>query len=106
MKTIIVKSNNSSELNDFIKNLEHYADRTIKQAVVCTRYLSDDNKNTLIGELKDAQSLDDFDLFIIGTAFDDDAIAPYKAVNKASTFVCGATEIDCAKNFIVMDTKK
>ena len=67
MKTIIVKatSQDREKIITFIKKLEKYTDRQIKDAVICTRYLNTDNYNTVIGELKDATSLDDYDLFIV-----------------------------------------
>ena len=48
MKTIIVKatSQDREKLITFIKKLEKYTDRQIKDAVICTRYLNTDNYNT------------------------------------------------------------
>ena len=48
MKTIIVKatSQDREKLITFIKKLEKYTDRQIKDAVICTRYLNTDNYNS------------------------------------------------------------
>ena len=104
MKTIIVKatSQDREKLITFIKKLEKYTDRQIKDAVICTRYLNTDNYNTVIGELKDATSLDDYDLFIVGSVNPTLDVTSLQAVNKAHTLVCTTNEYDSAKNFVIM----
>ena len=108
MKTIIVNSKgNETKLANFIETLENFAERKItKDIVICERYMNETNYNTICGELKDAVSLDDFDIFIIGvkskqiTSFD-----TLQAMNKAHTFICEINneELESAKNFLLMD---
>ena len=104
MKTIIVKSTDGDRptLTKFIKKLEKYTDRQIQNAVICTRYLDTDNYNTTMGELKDATSLDDYDLFIVGCVNPVLETLSMQAFNKAHTLVCNTNEYDSAKNFIIM----
>jgi len=104
MKTIIVKttSNNQSKLNDFVEKIERYTDRQIKDAVICTRYLNTDNYNTIIGELKDAVSLNDYDLFIVASVNHAIETLSLQSINRAHTLVCTDEELDSAKNFIIM----
>lgn len=104
MKTIIVKTRGDQhELNTFIQKLAKYADRNIKDAVVCTRLLSADNYNTIVGEVKDAVALDDFDLFIIGVVNESmQDLTSIQTLNKAHTLICNVGEMDSAKNYVIM----
>lgn len=104
MKTIIVKATSQSteKLFTFIKKLEKYTDRQIKNAVICTRYLNTENYNTIVGELKDATNLDDFDLFIIGSVNPTLDVLSLQTINRAHTLVCEDNDIDSAKNFVIM----
>lgn len=103
MKTIIIKNvDDRATLTKFIKKLEKYTDRQIKDAVICTRYLDADNYNTIMGELKDATSLNDYDLFIVGLVNPSMETLSLQAINKAHTLVCTTGEYDSAKNFIIM----
>ncbi len=104
MKTIIVKATtqDKEKLTTFIKKLEKYTDYQIKDAVICTRYLNTDNYNTIIGELKDATSLDDYDLFIVGSINPTIEVLSLQSINRAHTLVCEDNDLDSAKNFIIM----
>ena len=104
MKTIIVRSTteNQEKLNTFVQKLEKYTDRQIKDAVICTRYLSPDNYNTVIGELKDAVNLNDYDLFIIASVKPTLEVMTLQNINRAHTLVCTDNELDSAKNFVIM----
>ena len=104
MKTIIVKatSQDREKLITFIKKLEKYTDRQIKDAVICTRYLNTDNYNTVIGELKDATGLDDYDLFIVGSVNPSLDVLSLQTINRAHTLVCEDNDLDSAKNFVIM----
>lgn len=104
MKTIIVKSisENKEELHNFVQKLEKYTDRQIQDAVICTRYLDTDNYNTIMGELKDATSLNDYDLFIVACVNPTLETLSLQAVNKAHTHVCTTADYDSAKNYIIM----
>lgn len=105
MKTIIIKTteaDNTKKLRGVINKLEKYTDRQIKDAVVCTRYMSPENANTIWGELKDATSLNDFDLFIIGVMHPYMDVANYQTVNRAHTLTITDDEYDSAKNFVIM----
>lgn len=103
MKTIIINFENSerSEMFSFVKRLENFCVRSIKNAVICTRLLDTDNFNTICGELKDAETLDDFDIFIIAimTPLITDGSIHMK--NKAKSCVCNVHELEVAKNFIL-----
>ena len=104
MKTIIVKSTDGDRptLTKFIKKLEKYTDRQIQNAVICTRYLDTDNYNTTMGELKDATSLDDYDLFIVGSVNPSLDVLSLQTINRARTLVCEDNDLDSAKNFVIM----
>ena len=104
MKTIIVKatSQDREKLITFIKKLEKYTDHQIKDAVICTRYLNTDNYNTVIGELKDATSLDDYDLIIVGSVNPSLDVLSLQTINRARTLVCEDNDLDSAKNFVIM----
>lgn len=104
MKTIIIRTTEEKpvKLNKVIAKLEKYTDRQIKDAVICTRYLSTDNFNTVYGELKDAVSLNDFDLFIIGVTHQTMDITSLQTVNRAHTLTITDDEIDSAKNYVIM----
>ncbi len=104
MKTIIVKATTQDreKITAFIKKLEKYADRQIKDAVICTRYLNTDNYNTITGELKDATNLDDYDLFIVGSVNPTLEVLSLQTINRAHTLVCEDNDLDSAKNFIIM----
>lgn len=104
MKTVIVKatSEDQTKLHNFVEKLERYTDRQIKDAVICTRYLNTDNYNTITGELKDATSLNDFDLFIVGSVNPTLETLSLQGINRAHTLVCTDNELDSAKNFIIM----
>lgn len=104
MKTIIVKatSHDTEKLFTFIKKLEKYTDRQINDAVICTRYLNTDNYNTIMGEMKDATSLDDYDLFIVGSVNPTLEVLSLQNINRAHTLVCMDNDLDSAKNFIIM----
>ena len=104
MKTIIVKATTQDreKLTTFIKKLEKYADRQIKDAVIYTRYLNTDNYNTVMGEMKDATSLDDYDLFIVGSVNPSLEVLSLQTINRAHTLVCEDNDLDSAKNFVIM----
>lgn len=106
MKTIIIKNSDEtvskSKLNNVITRLEKYTDRQIKDAVICTRYLSRENYNTVYGELKDATALNDFDLFIVGVMQPDLDITTLQTVNRAHTLTITDDDIDSAKNYVIM----
>lgn len=104
MKTIIVKTvtGNRSDLTKFIEKLEKHADKMIPDCTICTRYLSADNINTTIGEIKDAVAIDDFHLFIIGVNDSNLDVSGVIQPNKARTFQCDNNELEKAKNFVVM----
>ena len=104
MKTIIVRatSDDQTKLHNFVEKLERYTDRQIKDAVICTRYLNTDNYNTITGELKDATSLNDYDLFIVGSVNPTLETLSLQSINRAHTLVCTDNELDSAKNFIIM----
>ena len=104
MKTIIVKATtqDTEKLFTFIKKLEKYADHQIKDAVICTRYLNTDNYNTTMGEMKDATSLDDYDLFIVGSVNPSLEVLSLQTINRAHTLVCEDNDLDSAKNFVIM----
>lgn len=103
MKTIIVKSQNTThELTRFVQKLEKYTDRQIKDAVICTRYLSNENYNTIAGELKDAVNLDDYDLFIVALVNPELDVTSLQTINRAHTLVCTSDDIDSAKNYVIM----
>ena len=104
MKTIIIKTTEEKpiKLNKVISKLEKYTDRQIKDAVICSRYLSPDNFNTIYGELKDAVSLNDFDLFIIGVTQQTMDVTSLQTVNRAHTLTITDDELDSAKNFVIM----
>jgi hypothetical protein len=106
MKTIIIKNSDEtvskSKLNNVIARLEKYTDRQIKDAVICTRYLSRENYNTVYGELKDATALNDFDLFIVGVMQPDLNITTLQTVNRAHTLTITDDDIDSAKNYVIM----
>lgn len=104
MKTIIVKSTSTDQdkLHKFIRRIEKYTDKQIENAVICTRYLNTENYNTITGELKDAVNLNDYDLFIIGSVNPTLETLSLQGINRAHTLVCNDTELDSAKNFIIM----
>ena len=104
MKTIIVKATTQDreKFNTFIKKLEKYADKQFKDAVICTRYLNTDNYYTIMGELKDATSLDDYDLFIVGSVNPSLEVLSLQTINRAHTLVCEDNDLDSAKNFVIM----
>lgn len=104
MKTIIVKATTQDreKISRFIRRLEKYTDKQIENAVICTRYLNTDNYNTIMGELKDATSLDDFDLFIIGSVNPSLEVLSLQTINRAHTLVCEDNDLDSAKNFVIM----
>lgn len=104
MKTIIVTAitNDRPEMTKFIKKLEKYASCQIESAVICTRYFDTDNYNTIIGEMKDATNLNDYDLFIVGSVNPNLDVTSLQTVNKAHTLVCTTSEYDSAKNFVIM----
>jgi len=104
MKTIIVKATTQDreKISRFIRRLEKYTDKQIENAVICTRYLNTDNYNTIMGELKDATNLDDFDLFIVGSVNPSLEVLSLQTINRAHTLVCEDTDLDSAKNFVIM----
>ena len=104
MKTIIVRatSDDQTKLFNFVQKLEKYTDKQIKDAVICTRYLNTDNYNTITGELKDATSLNDYDLFIVGSVNPTLETLSLQSINRAHTLVCNDNELDSAKNFVIM----
>lgn len=104
MKTIIVKATTQDreKISRFIRRLEKYADKQIENAVICTRYLNTDNYNTIMGELKDATSLDDYDLFIVGSVNPSLEVLSLQTINRAHTLVCDDNDLDSAKNFVIM----
>lgn len=104
MKTIIIKSNSSprKELSAFIKRLEKYIDRTVENAVICTRFIDADNYYTIHGEVKDAVTIDDFDIFIIGVCHPTMDMTSVQNLNKAHTLICDIDDFDSAKNFVIM----
>lgn len=102
MKTIIIEAQEKSkDLTNFIQRIEHYADRTIKGAVVCTRLLDANTYNTVCGELRDAENLDDFDLFIIGICCPQIKADSVHMKNRTKCLSCTLDDIEQAKNFIV-----
>ncbi len=104
MKTIIIKAttNKLEKINTFVHKLEKYADKQIKNAVICTRYLNTDNYNTITGELKDAVSLNDYDLFIVASVNPSLETLSLQSINRAHTLVCNDNELDSAKNYVIM----
>jgi len=103
MKTIIIKSNGDRKaLNNFMQKLENYIPYAIEDAVICSRYLAQENFNTIHGELKDATLLKDFDVFIIGVVPADMELGTIPNINRANTLVCEVDEYNSAKNYIVM----
>lgn len=104
MKTIIVKATTTQleKINAFVHKLEKYTDKQIKDAVICTRYLNTDNYNTITGELKDAVSLNDYDLFIVASVNPSLETLSLQSINRAHTLVCNDNELDSAKNFVIM----
>lgn len=103
MKTIIVKTiDDLQKLNVFVKKIEKYTDKQIKNAVICTRYLDNDNYNTITGELKDATNLDDYDLFLVACVNPVMDTTALQSINRSHTLVCNVNEYDSAKNFIIM----
>lgn len=104
MKTIIIKSTgNRSKLMKTISKLEKYIDHNINDACVRTILMDQDNYNTVVGELKDAVLLNDFDIFLIGVVPTEmSALDSLKSINRAHTFVCEDDEYDSAKNYVIM----
>jgi len=105
MKTIIVKTlGDTHQLNDTVRRIEKCADKNIKDAVVCTRFLSKENFNTIYGEVKDAVALDDYDVFIVAVTTTDETFdtTQIQSLNKAHTLTCMANEMDSAKNYVIM----
>ena len=104
MKTIFVKTNdNRAELTKFIHRLEKHADKVLNNPVICERYLDTDNYNTIMGELKDAVAIDDFDIFIIGVDSKEiTTLNVLENINRAHTLTCEVDDFNSAKNFIVM----
>lgn len=104
MKTIIIKSTGDrSKLLKTVSKLEKYIDHNINNACVRTILMDSDNYNTVVGELKDATSLNDFDVFLIGVVSTEmTALDSIKNINRAHTFMCDDDEYDSAKNFVIM----
>lgn len=103
MKTIIVKSTGDmGELVNFVNKLEKYIDKQIEDAVVCTRYMGPDNYNGICGEIRDAVSINDFDVFIVGVTVPSMEVSSVQALNRAHTLVCDVNDISSAKNYIIM----
>ena len=55
-----------------------------------------------MGEMKDATSLDDYDLFIVGSVNPTLEILSLQSINRAHTLVCEDNDLDSAKNFVIM----
>ncbi|WQJ53693.1 MAG: hypothetical protein [Wendovervirus sonii] len=104
MKTIIVTSTDeeSRKMYDTVHKIEKYTDKQIKDAVICTRYCDRSNYSIVCAEMKEATKINDFDLFLVGIPYGFCEVETLKTINKARTLTIEDTDIDSARNYILM----